>query len=200
MVGAMVDWLTAARDPGALATWQDAERLPKLAACSGVTAVHRYSVKGGDALVTWVELEADDLLSQATILDASSPPLPFEGAASPERLVLQSHRDLGQADGEPAPWIYVVQADIPEALAREYNDWYDKEHLPRLVQVEGIRRARRFVALDGAPTYFTAYDLSAADSFETPAAVTARKTPWTEKMRGAFLNSRRSMLKRESPR
>ena len=88
-------------------------------------------------------------------------------------------------------WLYVVHTDVPDDVATEYNDWYDREHLPRLVQVPGVVRARRYVACDAHPRYFTAYDLADRDAFSSPQGLEARKTPWTEKMRNLFSNTRR---------
>ncbi len=88
-------------------------------------------------------------------------------------------------------WLYVVHTDVPDDVAAEYNDWYDREHLPRLVSVPGVVRARRYVACDAHPRYFTAYDLADRNAFTSPQGLEARKTPWTEKMRNLFSNTRR---------
>ena len=88
-------------------------------------------------------------------------------------------------------WLYVVHTDVPDDVAAEYNDWYDREHLPRLVRVPGVVRARRYVACDAQPRYFTAYDLADRNAFTSPQGLEARKTPWTEKMRNLFSNTRR---------
>jgi hypothetical protein len=94
----------------------------------------------------------------------------------------------------PAPWLYLVHTDIPADIVDDYNAWYDQEHLPRLVGVPGVERARRYVADPGlSPRYLTAYDLSIKDAFESPEGLKARKTPWTERMRSLFQNTRRKM-------
>ena len=35
---------------------------------------------------------------------------------------------------------------MPADVVADYNAWYDEEHLPRLVGVPGVERARRFIA------------------------------------------------------
>ena len=93
-----------------------------------------------------------------------------------------------------APWLYLVHTDIPADIIDDYNAWYDQEHLPRLVRVPGVERARRYVADPGlSPRYLTAYDLSIKGAFESPEGLKARKTPWTERMRSLFQNTRRKM-------
>lgn len=104
-------------------------------------------------------------------------------------------QSVGQ-DGElRTPWVYLVHTDIGDDLLAEYNAWYGEEHLPRLVKVPGILRARRFTAMRGAPLYLTAYDLTDRDAFESPEGLVARKTPWTERMRAQFTNTRRIMCR-----
>jgi hypothetical protein len=104
-------------------------------------------------------------------------------------------RDVGRAPEQDTPWLYLVHTDIPDHIVDEYNEWYDKEHLPRLVTVPGVVRARRYTAVSGSPRYLTAYELTDRDAFESPEGLKARKTPWTEKMRSLFQNTRRSMCR-----
>ncbi len=102
--------------------------------------------------------------------------------------------DVGDAD-QHAPWIYIVHTDIPADIVDEYNQWYDEEHLPRLVTVTGVHRARRYICEGQSPKYLTAYSLANPDAFESPEGLIARKTPWTAKMRSLFFNTRRTMAK-----
>lgn len=104
--------------------------------------------------------------------------------------LLRDVSNVGHTQNETR-WLYVVHTDVPDDVAAEYNDWYDREHLPRLVCVPGVVRARRYVACDAHPRYFTAYDLADRDAFSSPEGLQARKTPWTEKMRNLFSNTRR---------
>jgi hypothetical protein len=110
-----------------------------------------------------------------------------------ERFNFRLMRDVGRVPAEDTPWLYLVHTDIPDHIVGEYNEWYDKEHLPRLVTVPGVVRARRYTATSGSPRYLTAYELTERDAFESPEGLKARKTPWTEKMRSLFQNTRRSM-------
>jgi hypothetical protein len=103
--------------------------------------------------------------------------------------------DVGNSK-KSSSWIYIVHTDIPEDIVYEYNQWYDEEHLPRLVTVPGVNRARRFVCEGQSPKYLTAYSLDDPDAFESPEGLIARKTPWTAKMRSLFFNTRRTMAKK----
>ena len=112
-----------------------------------------------------------------------------------ERMNFRLMRDVGDKPAADTPWLYIVHTDIPDDIVDEYNEWYDNEHLPRLVTVPGVVRARRYAAVAGNPKYLTAYELTDKDAFESPAGLQARKTPWTAKMRSLFFNTRRSMCK-----
>jgi hypothetical protein len=113
-----------------------------------------------------------------------------------ERMNFRLMRDVGDATRSDAPWLYIVHTDIPDHIAAEYTDWYDREHLPRLVTVPGVLRARRYDRVSGlGPRYLTAYELTGDEVWESPAALEARKTPWTEKMRSLFQHTRRSLCR-----
>ena len=103
--------------------------------------------------------------------------------------------DVGDTN-KSSQWIYIVHTDIPEDIVEEYNRWYDEEHLPRLVTVLGVNRARRYLCGGQTPKYLTAYDLDEPNAFESPEGLIARKTPWTAKMRSLFFNTRRTMGKK----
>ena len=65
-------------------------------------------------------------------------------------------------------------------------------------------RARRYAAAactsgTVAPRYLTAYEMTGPDVWESPAAQVARKTPWTEKMRSLFSNTRRALYQLVAP-
>jgi hypothetical protein len=142
-------------------------------------AINRYTVEGS----------AEEALLRA------------EGADTPDVLdepgevfTLTLAREVGAPPTPPSPWLCIVHTDIPEHVVADYNAWYDQEHLPRLVGVPGVQRARRYVADDQqSPRYLTAYDLSIKDAFESREGLRAHKTPWTERMRSLFSNTRRKM-------
>ena len=101
--------------------------------------------------------------------------------------------------------MYIVHTDIPDYIVDEYNAWYDNEHLPRCVGIPGVLRARRYTSTGIAggantgPRYLTAYELTGPDVWDSPAALQARQTPWTEKMRSLFSNTRRALYRLVAP-
>jgi hypothetical protein len=159
------------------ASRRDALRAPRL--------LHARQYEVIDAEPNWLDWYETEgpTAPDATLL---SPPV-----SSAECMVFRLMRDVGDKSVASLPWLYVVHTDVPDNIVDEYNAWYDEEHLPRLVRVPGIVRARRYAASVGHPRYLTAYELSERDAFSSPAGLQARKTPWTEKMRSLFTNTRR---------
>jgi hypothetical protein len=73
---------------------------------------------------------------------------------------------------------------VPDpAHEEEYNAWYDEEHIPYLMKVPGVLRARRFRALEGEPRYLALYDLSTPEIRRSEAFERAIDTPWSARMR-----------------
>ena len=46
--------------------------------------------------------------------------------------------------------IFMVYVDIDAQHVQEFNEWYNKEHLPELLSVPGILSAARYEAVKGA--------------------------------------------------
>ena len=55
--------------------------------------------------------------------------------------------------------------DVAPDLDRETDGWYIDEHMPERIDIGGYLRARRFVAIEGAPAYLTLFEA------QTPAAL-----------------------------
>jgi hypothetical protein len=87
----------------------------------------------------------------------------------------------------------LVTMDPPPNVEEEFNDWYDTEHVPDRLAIEGFESGRRFVAVSGWPKYLALYDLTTIGVLESDAY---RKmswgsfSPWTKriltKVRGQY--------------
>ncbi len=182
--------------------WYDGEHLPGIIALPGFLLGRRYICEGAPPrYLAWYDTLDETVEPGAHFAKfIVNPTLQFLRIAGllqhRERMNFRLMRDVGDTASSDAPWLYIVHTDIPDHIAAEYNDWYDREHLPRLVTVPGVLRARRYDRVSGpGPRYLTAYELAGAEVWESPAALEARKTPWTEKMRALFRNTRRKMCR-----
>jgi hypothetical protein len=182
--------------------WYDTEHLPGIAALPGFVLGRRYVCAAATPkYLAWYDTADEAVEPGSHLAKYMASPSPETRRVTQllqhsERMNFRLMRDVGDTARSDAPWLYIVHTDIPDHIAAEYNDWYDREHLPRLVTVPGVLRARRYDRVSGpGPRYLTAYELTGAEVWESPAAHQARRTPWTEKMRSLFQNTRRSMCK-----
>jgi hypothetical protein len=129
-------------------------------------------------------------------LDASdaAPTVP-EGASLVRLRPLLEVR--GAAFGRDARWHYIVATDVTAEQEEDFNAWYEREHLPGLAAVPGTARAARYEVVEGSgPRYHACYDLAERSAFNSPEWLAVRATPWSSRVRPAFLNTRRTMYER----
>ena len=182
--------------------WYNLEHLRQVVALPGFVRARRYRVDDAPlGYLAWYETVDESVEPgrdfQAIVEQPSawSQRMRRLYGENRERMNFRLMRDVGRVPDADTPWLYIVHTDIPEGIVDEYNEWYDKEHLPRLVTVPGVVRARRYTAAGGNPRYLTAYELTDPNAFESPEGLQARKTPWTAKMRSLFHNTRRRMCR-----
>lgn len=105
----------------------------------------------------------------------------------------------GASRGLPAPFHYVVETDVVPEHEADFNRWYDREHLPGLAAVPGTVRATRFRNPDASPRYHACYDVVSSSTVGSPAWTVVRATAWSQRVRPAFRNTRRTMFRRMTP-
>ena len=186
--------------------WYDTEHLPQVVALPGFVLGRRCACEGATPrYLAWYDTADETVEPGPALRDYFERSTPWWRRIGTfvqhrERMNFRLMRDVGEKSREDAPWLYIVHTDIPDDVAAEYNEWYDREHLPRLATVPGVFRARRYDRVSGpGPRYLTAYEIAAPEVWESAAAHQARKTAWTERMRSLFQNTRRSMCKRILP-
>jgi hypothetical protein len=101
----------------------------------------------------------------------------------------------GASTGEAAPYHYVVETDVLAEREVDFNAWYDREHLAGLASVPGTVRAMRFRNIDGHPRYHACYDLTRPETLGSPPWLAVRRTPWSDRVRPAFFNTKRTMFR-----
>jgi hypothetical protein len=84
--------------------------------------------------------------------------------------------------------LLAVAMNVDPAAEAEFNEWYNKEHLPQLGAVPGVLTARRFQAAGTGieRKYLALYHLTSVGVARSDAWSKAANTPWTEKMRPHF--------------
>jgi hypothetical protein len=84
---------------------------------------------------------------------------------------------------------------VPEFEA-EFNEWYDKEHIPALAAVPGVLAARRFRGTSGNRTYVALYHLDGPEVQDSAEWKKARESAWTDRLKPHFRDHLRLVLRR----
>ncbi len=88
------------------------------------------------------------------------------------------------------PYVFVVGHEVPRNRVKEFNAWYNTEHIPALLGVPGFLSVRRFHLVEKeippiverggtAPTFLTIWDIKTERAFDTPEFKKASGSPWT---------------------
>ncbi|RPI45084.1 MAG: hypothetical protein EHM59_11145, partial [Betaproteobacteria bacterium] len=84
---------------------------------------------------------------------------------------------------DTARGVMAVWNDLLPGHEREFEAWYQRQHLPERLQVRGFLEARRYVAAEGSPRYCAFYWLDSVDVLQSPDYLQrlSRPTDWTRR-------------------
>ena len=108
-------------------------------------------------------------------------------------------------------FVLVVGHEVPRGRMREFNAWYNTEHIPTLLRVPGVLAIRRFVmaekefppmtARGGVLSRFlTIWDVADKQAFETEAFRNAAASPWSRWVRSWYERKICALYERIYPR
>lgn len=99
-----------------------------------------------------------------------------------------------------APAVLVMVVTIAPAHQSAFHDWYDREHIPELLRIPGIRSAARY-DVDGEPdTFMAVYELDHAAVLDSEAFREWRRASRsTDRMAALFSRSMRFVGTRRNP-
>lgn len=60
------------------------------------------------------------------------------------------------------------QMEPPAGWEDDFHDWYDTEHVPARLALDGFTGATRYRALDGEPAYLAVYEIADLGVLDTP--------------------------------
>ena len=67
-----------------------------------------------------------------------------------------------------AEWLLVVDAEVDPSLEEEWNQWYDHEHLPEIVDCPGFLRGARYVSAGESGRHYVAiYELTGSEAMSS---------------------------------
>ena len=62
----------------------------------------------------------------------------------------------------------MVYTDVPAGKEKEFNRWYNEEHIQNLMAMPGFLNAARYVAVSGGPKYLACYELESPEVINSP--------------------------------
>lgn len=102
-----------------------------------------------------------------------------------------------------AQYLFVVMMDVASDVEAAFNEVYDKEHIPALLKVPGIRSAARYrTKTEGVARYVALYEMDRPDVPESDAFKRAADSgTWPHKIRPHTFNRRHIVYERvDDPR
>jgi hypothetical protein len=79
--------------------------------------------------------------------------------------------------------LMMVWTDVPADKEKEFNRWYNEEHLAERLRIPGFLSGARFEAIKGGPKHLAVYELENVAVLESNAYQKVRKNPteWTKR-------------------
>ena len=104
-------------------------------------------------------------------------------------------------DSTRAPYVYLVQMDIPTEHEADFNRVYDVEHVPQILTVPGVRGCTRYLLektnKDGMARYLALYEVDSPDVINSPAWLKASESgDWAPKIRPHTTNRSHTVMRK----
>ena len=79
--------------------------------------------------------------------------------------------------------LMMVWAEVPADKEKEFNSWYNEEHLAERMRIPGFLSGARYEAVKGGPKHLAVYELENVAVLESDAYMKVRKNPteWTKR-------------------
>ena len=183
--------------------WYDTEHLPERQRLPGFLVCERWL--GADdprVSVATYDLEGVAVLQGAAyraIGGENLSPWSKRVTARVDRLMRFEGDQILPGDQLPpssAGGLLLNAMNIAPELEAEFNEWYDKEHIPALAAVPGVLGARRFRGTSGNRKYVALYHLAEPGVVESAEWKTARQSDWTSRLQPHFRDHLRLVLRR----
>lgn len=196
--------------------WASGRHINDLLGAGFLSAQRFRASKGKPEFLHLYELEDIELLSAETYKAvAQNDPhigqvrtgLQNHSASLYEQVVyLPSHGDGDRVPGVGSRGLITVQLEVQEGKEDELIEWHRTEHIPTLLQAEGMKAGRlcRRTAkhpttpcLD--PTWVSIYEMSGPETLRDPKVGEANGTEWAKRMHAVTTEARLGVFERITP-
>ena len=183
--------------------WYDTEHLPERQRVPGFLVCERW-IGADDRTVSVATYDLDSVAvlqspGYRAIGGENLSPWSKRVTARVERLMRFEGDQILPGDELPpsrAGGLLVNAMNIVPEFEAEFNEWYDKEHIPALRAVPGVLSARRFRGTSGNRTYVALYHLAAPEVQESGEWKKARESDWTDRLKPHFRDHLRLVCRR----
>ena len=183
--------------------WYDTEHLPERQRVPGFLVCERWlGAEDARVSVATYDLESVAVLqgpAYRAIGGENLSPWSKRVTARVERLMRFEGNQILPGDQLPpsrAGGLLLNAMNITPELEAEFNEWYDKEHIPALAAVPGVLCARRFRGSSGNRKYVALYHLAEPAVVESAEWKAARQSDWTSRLQPHFRDHLRLVLRR----
>jgi hypothetical protein len=183
--------------------WYDTEHLPERQRVPGFLVCERWiGVEDETVSVATYDLESVGVLKSPAyqaIGGENLSPWSKRVTARVERLMRFEGDQILPGDELPprgAAGLLVNAMNIAPEFEAEFNEWYDKEHIPALAALPGVLSARRFRGTSGNRKYVALYHLASPQVQDSAEWKKARESDWTDRLKPHFRDHLRLVLRR----
>jgi hypothetical protein len=186
--------------------WYDTEHLPERQRVPGFLVCQRWiGAQDSKISVATYDLESVGVLQSPpyrAIAGENLSPWSRRVTARVERLMRFEGEQILPGDQLPpegAGGLLLNAMNIAPEFEAEFNEWYDKEHIPALGAVPGVLCARRFKGT-GNRKYVALYHLATPEVQQSAEWKQARESDWTRRLQPHFRDHLRLVCYRRGPR
>jgi len=183
--------------------WYDTEHLPERQRVPGFLVCERWiGVEDRTVSVATYDLESVAVLKSPAyqaIGGENLSPWSKRVTAQVERLMRFEGDQILPGDELPprgAGGLLLNAMNVVPEFEAEFNEWYDKEHIPALAAVPGVLSARRFRGTSGNRKYVALYHLATPAVQDGAEWKKARESDWTDRLKPHFRDHLRLVLRR----
>src|SRR6266481_3843615 len=188
--GLLVIWTDIAPEAEAeFNEWYNKEHIPQLLGVKGFLSGRRYqAIEGKPKYVAIYELTDENVLKGDSFRAVREQPTSWTKKMMPlfrntQRGVFRKIFSHGERPAKDAEFALTVRLNTPPEREREFNDWYNEDHIPALVGVPGVYCARRYVAVEGDPKFLAVYEMRDGAATKSPEWEKARNYGRTAQVR-----------------
>ena len=183
--------------------WYDLEHIPERERVPGFLLCRRWiGVEGGKISLATYDLETVEVMDSPAYRAIGGQNLSIWSkrmTSKVEMLLRYEGTQILHGDQLPPPdagGLLLNAMNIAPELEAEFNEWYDKEHIPALAAVPGVLCARRFRGRSGNRKYVALYHLTSPSVVESAEWKQARQSDWTTRLTPHFRDHLRLVTKR----